>query len=913
VLDVAARAAIETPMTSRKANLASWRRRFKAVDWCPWPGPRPLGKNDSSLLVGRVPIRREFRRVMQSHRLVLLHGPSGIGKSSLLQAGLIDDLSAEGSTVLSNDQWGGMPHDDVRGFLAAKFGLNANGADPFAELATSHGGRAVLVLDQFEELVRYSPRAANLVFDLVVDLNRRYDTKIVISFRSEYLHDFSDLEKRVVNFTHTQLPLPELPDDAAENVVLAGNKSQKGGGVVDKEAATRLATAWISARETARAEAAGDDPFSRIGLLHLQAMLYALYFSLDKAPLTLDSVSDGLNLWRAQGLATNDLDGDAFRFALQQSVDFKLAHCEQAGLADDGEPLLDPLLTDGTRWMLERTVPHLSSAGYKLIRDARELAQLALGSDHEALADGLARQSPLEEEQERGLFEILIDSARLGQVNEEEAEEEGYEPSVDHALKDDLLISNRSTLAAAADSWLTANSATPVWSSRLAQAGSAAHDNDPLGVTCGPMFGLTPSDVLVEEFRRYAFALVWLEESALVRITTPAGSSAMVSLIHDGFGAALRAWSTRRRNSPVGPLAAITAPRGASFPWSDGPTSPDVLRPPTLSGDSHGTRLIPNLRWRGGYIQADLAKLAFLNCDFRGTTFDGCLMSGVTFVNCLLDGAIFSECTFTGPQADAALDDGWSEDEPDFVVDASPALTSVHRAYRSMTGEAKPAFLCDLPGAPAIPYEGQDASTTVVFSERSRPAEVRRLEATLVDGGVAVLGSRISTLVLRRCRFEADSGFAIRHSTGSGFELVEVVDTPGRLEFFGCAVRQLTVSSTPLEEESPRVRVEVRGCTVAQVYVGAGLRGSFVVENSFLAHAWNAGPGDGDSGVHFLARNCTVHGTLDVDLSKCTAVGSGPQSERIDTLGVARLEDRMTRMDYRRNPAQLRARRTETV
>ena len=891
-------------MTGTNADLRSWRHRFKAIDTCPWPGPRPLGTQDGSLLVGRVPVRRDFRRVIQSHRLVLLHGPSGVGKSSLLQAGLIGDLRTEGFAVLSNNQWGGMPHDDVPGFLAAKFGLPRDGGDPFAMLAESFGGRAVLVLDQFEELVRYSPRAAILVFDLVVDLNRRYETKIVISFRSEYLHDFSELERRVVNFTHTQLVLRELPDEAAEKVVLAANRSMPG--TVDKGAARLLARAWSQARETALSEASRDDPFDRIGLLHLQAMLYALYFSLGGAPLTELSLQDGLEEWRKKGLKAEGLDGPTFRFALQQSVDFKLAHCEKAGLAEDGTPLLNSLLTDGTRWMLERTVPHLSSAGYKLIRDAHELAQLALGRDYDALHDGLGGQDSLQPVQERSLFEIVVNSAGLGQATDDNDKGEGEESRLGgHA--DDLLGSSRSAFAAWADDRLERNGEVSTWSSRLAQPDAAPYENDPLGVTCGPLMGLTPADVLIEELRRYAFALVWLEASALVRISTPAGSGAMVSLIHDGFGGALRAWATRWRNSPVGPLAAITAPRGASFPWTTGPTRPDVERPPTLAGWPDGKRLLPNLRWRGGWVQADITNVAFLNCDFRGTLFDGCRLSGVTFVNCLLDGAIFSDCTFCGPQPPASLNEPWSEDEPDFVIPAPAAFTAIHCGYRSME-RGEDAFLCDLPGTPATPFQGQEPTTTLLYADE-RPAEIRRLEAVLVDGGVAVFGGRISTLVLRSCRFEKESGFIIRHSTGSGLEVVEVLDTPGRLEIFGSAIRHLTVSSSPADQSTPQVRVESLSSTLAQVYIGSGLCGHIVIENSFLGHAWNAAIGDGETGVKFVARNCTVHGTIDVVLERCGVAGSGPQSERLEALRVPGLDERMLRMDYRRDPAQSRAAR----
>lgn len=845
--------------------------------------------------------------MIQSHRLVLLHGPSGVGKSSLLQAGLIADLRAEGATVFANDQWGGMPHDDVRSFLAAKFGLAdtpgaAQESDPFGDLAASLGNRAILVLDQFEELVRYSPRAASLVFDLIVDLNRRYETKIVISFRSEYLHDFAELQRRVVNFTHSQFSLPELPDEAARGVVLAGNKSVQG--AVSEEAADTLSSAWVAARRAAASESAGDDPFSRIGLLHLQALLYALYFTLEGAPLTESSLAEGIEAWCDLGLPQADLGRSTFRFALERAIDFKLEHCEHAGSDEDGSPRLDPFLTAGTRWMLERTVPHLSSAGYKLIRDARELATLALGTDLDSVRDGLRVQGPVHDDQDRGLFEVIVDSASLGH---------GHRSSIaGPALAGDVLTATRQDLAAAADRWLEANACRATWGQRLAVGGAPpVHANDPLGVTCGPMFGLTPADVWVEELRRYAFCLVWLEASALVRITTPAGSSAMVSLIHDGFGAALRTWAQRWRNSPEGPLAAITAPRGVSYTWSDGPTRRGVERPAAVSAPVGDHRLVPNLRWRGGFVQADFERVAFLNCDFRGTLFQGCRLTAITFVNCLLDGAIFSDCIFAGTLPLATSDEGWSEDEPDFVISAAPELAAIHRRYRSTREEGPAAFLCDLPGAPAIPHDGREATTRVVFSDRSRPVEVRRLQAPLCNGGVAVFGGRMSSLVLRSCIFEQDSGFSVRHSTGSGLDVVEVLDSPGHLELFGCAVRHVGISSTPIDEVPPRVFVYIGASTVAQVYTGVGLRGTVLVERSLLVHAWNGSPGDGDTGLHFVARDCSINGTIDVDVDDCKPVGVGPQTETLRDLGVGGVADRMTRMDYRRNPAALRDLRSE--
>ena len=882
-----------------KSTLQLWRERFDELDYCPWPGPRPLRKGDpEAWLVGRHETRQEFRRTMHPHRLVLLYGLSGVGKTSLLRAGLIPDLERNGSTVHFADKWGGGYTTDVGTFLAEKLRLGTD-AGAFEDLDSTFKDKGVIVLDQFEELVRYRPDTASKVIDFILDLNRRLSIKIVVSFRSEYLHELAQLGHRAVLYSSVEYALSEVDDSAAEKALLSGNKVTPES--IDVETARTLAENWQAAREHARQEAAPDDPFGRVGLLHLQAMIYALYFANGGQPLTSVSVlGPGSPEERQAGEPGRGADAGAFRVALQRAVDFKLIHCEQAARELVGADLVDGSLTVGARWALARSVGHLSSAGYKLIRGAHELATLAMGVDYESLRDGLARNhSPLTHEQEQALFEAVFAAAHVGEPTDD----------AEAMTSGDLLDVGRDVLATRADELdNTARQPQDCWSFRIDDGEATSFVNDPGEVTCGPMMGLTAADVLMEEFRRFAFALVWLDASALVRVTRPMGGAAMVSLIHDGFGPALVRWTERVGGRPEGPLSAITAPRGASFMWAPGPALISEARPPTLSGDEDGPRLLVNLRWVGGSVQADFDRVAFVNCDLRGSAFLACRFSGVTFVNCLLDGAIFSDCIFAGEQADVSHQAGWSEVEPDFVIPAPMSLVESHaRQRRGLERPWQAALLSPLSGAPAVPFRGEPSAQMVRFADKDRPTEQRRLLVRFDPGGVAIYGGRISTLVMRNCYFDEGGGLSLRHTTGSGLELVEVRDSPGRLEIFGSAVRHISVS--PRVGESARARIDVRASqsALAQIWVGPRLTGTFAVTDSRLVHAWNGSPANGlEPGVDFyVAGDSVYHGLLDVTVKGGAPIGSGLQREDGAELWTQGFGDQLHRMDYRRNPAQL--------
>ena len=74
-----------------------------AYELQPYVGPRPFEKDDRALFFGRDREVSELLSLIIAHDLVLVYAQSGAGKTSLLNAGLIPRLEAEGIEVLPLD------------------------------------------------------------------------------------------------------------------------------------------------------------------------------------------------------------------------------------------------------------------------------------------------------------------------------------------------------------------------------------------------------------------------------------------------------------------------------------------------------------------------------------------------------------------------------------------------------------------------------------------------------------------------------------------------------------------------------------------------------------------------------------------------------------------------------------------
>ena len=164
----------------------------------PWSGPEAFGEADAEYFFGRDAAITALTRLVRHNRLVILYGRSGLGKTSLLQAGLFPRLRDHASLPIYVRMAFGTPGDSVhalRSRLKAAIEIAAESAnveipalDPGRTLwewfyaagahfftAESRRVRPLLVFDQLEEAFTHGRRneAASAVTRLRPKASRR--------------------------------------------------------------------------------------------------------------------------------------------------------------------------------------------------------------------------------------------------------------------------------------------------------------------------------------------------------------------------------------------------------------------------------------------------------------------------------------------------------------------------------------------------------------------------------------------------------------------------------------------------------------------------------------------------------------------------------------------------------------------
>lgn len=826
------------------STLQRWREAFHDLDGCPWPGPKPLTTSDSAVLLrGRDGDRQTFKRQLDRNRILFLSGSSGVGKTSLLLCGLVPTLRQAGRTVAMCRDWAGSATatsardylgDRVRASLEQEEGVTdlPAGARAVSEMAKRFGEHGIIILDQFEELIRDAPRFTDEIFQAIGTINQKSPLKIVISLRSEYLHELRPLEKLVAGYSMDHMYLDTIdpafaldvitaPLDRVPDAIDAGLDGR--GGV-----AHRVSDWWR--RATTDSIGAGR---SEVGLLHLQALLYVLHDLASGATVTDDVLDDFVT--RAGGEVQGSADR-LFHVALQRSVEVKLRRCREAAGADHVD--LDPFLVEGAVSALMLMSRHLSSGGYKLVRSAQGLmrsahpsAEMLLGALAHSRAAGTEVDGPLAEGQYAALFDVMLSSV-LGSDADEGQGVIGNSGPPGHPY--DLLDATRAELASRADALATGEADVETgpgssglgWTERLHVDGEIQLV-DPGNTSAGPMTGMSPASVLMEEMRQFVFAIDWLRTASLARVSSPGKDKAMIALVHDRFGSALEEWSNRPLSELLAPIYAISAVRARDLVW---PVAADGS-PLQVEFGSEGPAKLANLRWTGCFLKASFRDVTFVNCDFRGSFFGGCRFEGVAFVNCLLDGVMFSDCTVIGaPPPQALAEDGVYTRR--YRVPGSQVAARGIATYDTSQPFAEE-VISDLPGRPAALTAEVDATTGVV--------------PLRLGGGLVLWGGRLSSLSMRSMRFEADGTVALWETAGSGLDVVNHA-FPGRFEVVGSAVRHLTFTSSPVDSDLPDggsrqapFNLAMDRSAVFQLWIGDGLVGSVHACQCKVVHAWASG------------------------------------------------------------------------
>lgn len=858
-----------------------WRDAFQVSEGQPpWPGPRPLTEADGShALVGRDRDLSEFLGKIYASKLIHLHGASGVGKSSLLLAGMIPAMRREGYVVAVCRDWDIEPVENGEAFDAflaralhhslpepdqAKFSADT---DFFWDLSDL-GGRGVIVLDQFEEFVRHHRGRRDQVFRWIADVFHNMDLHIVLSYRSDAKTLFDPINRnpKIINPKAQEL----LPvSDAAGSDLIRLAQSTSGQAPIEDAAADLVHAAWLAGRLVDQ---------EGVGLLHLQALLYVLYLSAGQQTIRETHVHELFARSHVKDPA------GIMSHVLEEAANRRLEMARSAAEAVG----MDAYMVAGVARCLAEIVPRLSSGGFKVELEATSLALAVLHDDVEHcvdIIDGEREAFPSDESPRRQLIRHLVARFTSGAMGSVLAPDGGT-----------LLAAGRDEVVAAADSSLRLGSQR--W-----EAMRAVGDHG--GVVAGPLSGLGPMDMLLEQVRRFSWALVWLNQLNLARISGEQGRSTSVTLVHDGFGEPLSRWSTDYlERHATWALWSLSLPQGESHDWAN------TAYQAELCGTAEEPRVHVNVGLRGNsLLNADLSNAVFVNCDFRGTLFLRCSFDAVTFLNCRLDGALFSECavkarvnadTAVTDRHEAALDsDDDVLDAPVYLLRGHPDLAATMSAYRDDGSEGAFLFSPE-PGLPATPTSDMQAG-------RAWQGAMR---------GLVIQGSRLSALTFRSTTFHDGASVVFARVRGSGLDLAEltVQDQSGdstvsdpAFRFFGSALRHVAFTG---QVDPRRATIEVDSCSVAQWWVGSGISGRMSISNSSVGQLWvdpGLTPASDGLGVPRFVAVCTngsvVTNIVGAAATDQIAMGFTDSAAELPVAGQvaqARFRDRSARMDYAR-------------
>jgi WD40 repeat protein len=189
---------------------------------------------DALLFFGRAHETEIVAANALASRLTVLYGPSGVGKSSLLRAGVaraLRGLSADEPVAVAYfNTWAGDPltgiDEAVRGALAQAHGGDPGDApgdltDRIESWAAALGGELVVILDQFEELFLYHDEGGSLL-EVFPELVTRPALRlnVVLGIRDDELAKLDVFKARIPGLFGNYLRLDLLDRESARAAIL---------------------------------------------------------------------------------------------------------------------------------------------------------------------------------------------------------------------------------------------------------------------------------------------------------------------------------------------------------------------------------------------------------------------------------------------------------------------------------------------------------------------------------------------------------------------------------------------------------------------------------------------------------------------------------------------------------------------
>jgi WD40 repeat protein len=230
---------------------------MSAAPASPYKGLAPFGDSelDALLFFGRERDREIVVANLIAARLTVLYGPSGVGKSSLLRAGVARSLRElpEQPLVVVFSSWGGEPARALADELAAAVGTEPGGTlVDAAGQAVQARGDVYLILDQAEEYFLYHGGGDRFADELAAVVMEPLPVNVLLSVREDALAKLDRFKARIPHILGNYLRLDRLDRAAGEAAIVRPVErfAELGGGAVDVE--PRLVAAVLDQVEVGR-------------------------------------------------------------------------------------------------------------------------------------------------------------------------------------------------------------------------------------------------------------------------------------------------------------------------------------------------------------------------------------------------------------------------------------------------------------------------------------------------------------------------------------------------------------------------------------------------------------------------------------------------------------------------------------
>lgn len=216
----------------------AWDEVLGVLPPCPYKRLVAFDEEDHEVFVGREEDVARLAKAVQRSPVVLVVGPSGVGKSSLVQAGLLPALRKSGAWTVDRCRPGSMPFHELAAALFRAEGIDTASVDAvrqraaeirgggLADLAATihiaRGRRLLVVVDQLEEL--FTPGHEAVVVEDFLEailslLTAQQGATVVATVRADFSHRLLAHPDAAPRLDGRFVPLSPLGADAVRRVV----------------------------------------------------------------------------------------------------------------------------------------------------------------------------------------------------------------------------------------------------------------------------------------------------------------------------------------------------------------------------------------------------------------------------------------------------------------------------------------------------------------------------------------------------------------------------------------------------------------------------------------------------------------------------------------------------------------------